>query len=80
MRVINLFALAGVCVAVGWSPSAELKTAQAVLERYQQALGGADAIGKVQSETRRGEVEGSAREARREIGIDSGHPGRSSRL
>jgi hypothetical protein len=30
----------------------------AILERYQQALGGADTIKKVQSETRRGELEG----------------------
>jgi len=59
MRAINLFALTGVYAAAGWSQSPELKTAQAVLERYQQALGGADAIGKVQSETRHGEVEGA---------------------
>src|SRR5579863_9156491 len=37
--------------------AAQLKTAEAVLERYQQALGGADAVRKVQSETRRGEIE-----------------------
>ena len=36
---------------------AQLETAQAVLERYQQALGGVDAIRGVQSETRRGKVE-----------------------
>ena len=36
---------------------AQLTTAQAVLEKYQQALGGADAIQKVLSETRRGEIE-----------------------
>jgi len=58
MRAINLFALAGVCAAAGWCQSSELKTAQAVLERYQQALGGPDAIEEVQSETRHGEVEG----------------------
>jgi hypothetical protein len=37
----------------------ELKTANAVLDRYQQALGGADAIAKVQSQTIRGELEGT---------------------
>ena len=36
---------------------APLSTAQAVLERYQQALGGVDAIRGVQSETRHGKVE-----------------------
>jgi hypothetical protein len=59
MRVINLLALTGVCAALGWSQSPELKTVHAVLERYQQALGGAEAIGKVQSETRRGGGEGA---------------------
>ena len=59
MRGINLFVLAGVGAALGWSQSSELKTAQAVLEKYQEALGGVDAIKKVQSETRRGEVTGS---------------------
>ncbi|HTS37921.1 MAG TPA: hypothetical protein VMH04_19755 [Candidatus Solibacter sp.] len=38
---------------------APLKTAAAVLDRYKQALGGADAIAKVQSETIHGEVEGA---------------------
>ena len=35
------------------------KTAAAVLDRYKQVLGGADAIAKVQSETVRGEIEGT---------------------
>jgi outer membrane lipoprotein-sorting protein len=38
---------------------AQLKTAQAVLEKYQQALGGVDAIRGVQSETRHGKIEGT---------------------
>ena len=47
-----------ICLAIACCPLiAQLKTAQAVLEKYQQALGGADAIQKVQSETRRGEIE-----------------------
>jgi len=39
----------------------ELKTRDAVLERYQQALGGAEAIQRVQSKTVHGEVESSGR-------------------
>ncbi|HUA62694.1 MAG TPA: hypothetical protein VML19_28315 [Verrucomicrobiae bacterium] len=42
-----------------WAQPGELKTATAVLERYQQALGGAVSISRIQSETRHGEVEGS---------------------
>jgi hypothetical protein len=42
-----------------WPETAQLKTANAVLERYKVALGGADAIAKVQSETVRGEIEGT---------------------
>lgn len=37
----------------------ELQTTEAVLERYKQALGGADAIQKVESETVSGEAESS---------------------
>jgi len=59
MRIIFLYVLVCAGAMLGWSQNSELKTAQAVLERYQQALGGVDAIQKVQSETRRGEVEGS---------------------
>jgi len=40
---------------------AQLKTADAVLQRYKQALGGAEAVEKVQSMTVRGEVESSAK-------------------
>jgi hypothetical protein len=36
-----------------------LKSVDEVLVRYQQALGGVDAIGKVESETSRGEIEDS---------------------
>jgi hypothetical protein len=58
MRMMNSLALAIAGALLGGSQSPEFKTTQAVLERYQQALGGADAIEKVQSETRRGEFEG----------------------
>jgi hypothetical protein len=43
--------------ASAWSQAPQLRTADAVLDRYKQALGGADAIAKVQSETVRGEIE-----------------------
>jgi hypothetical protein len=42
-----------------WPQAAQLKTADAVLERYKHALGGTDAIQKVQSEIVRGEIEGT---------------------
>jgi hypothetical protein len=41
-----------------WAQSGQFKTVDEVLERYQQALGGADAIRKVQSETVHAEVDG----------------------
>jgi len=56
MRIPGLLLLAGALAAPGWSQ--ELKTRDAVLEKYQQALGGTEAIRKVQSETRHGEAEG----------------------
>ena len=55
-RTIGSVILAGVVAALGWSQAPELKTTEAVLEKYQWALGGAEAIRKVQSETRHGEV------------------------
>ncbi len=46
--------------ACAWSQVAQLTTAAQVLDRYKQALGGTQAIAKVQSMTVRGEVESSA--------------------
>jgi len=57
MRLIRLVSVILAGSVLAWPQVAQLKTAGAVLERYQQALGGVDAIRKVQSETRRGEVE-----------------------
>src|SRR5215472_14303561 len=53
------------CVVVAmtgsiWAREGGLKTAAAVLDRYKEALGGADVIKKVQSETVRGEIESSS--------------------
>ena len=45
--------------ALVWPEFGSLRTADAVLERYKQALGGADAIAKVQSLTVHGEFEGT---------------------
>ena len=49
--------LAGALLA--WAQSGELKTVEAVLDRYKQALGGVEAIRKVQSETAHGDIEAS---------------------
>jgi hypothetical protein len=50
----TLFLFFGV---LAWPQTPPLKTAAEVLERYRQAIGGGDAIKKVQSETRHGELE-----------------------
>jgi len=42
---------------LAWPQSGQIQSAAAVLEKYQNALGGVEAIKKVQSETVRGEVE-----------------------
>jgi hypothetical protein len=57
MRLLKLAIVTLACVAPVWPQAEPLKTADAVLDRYKQALGGVDAIGKVQSETVRGEIE-----------------------
>ncbi|MFZ0279394.1 MAG: hypothetical protein WA651_01495 [Candidatus Sulfotelmatobacter sp.] len=64
MRGIRLGILLFACVGLVrpqqvWPQAAQLKTADAVLDRYKQALGGVQAIAKVQSETVRGEIEGT---------------------
>ncbi len=59
MRLMKLAIVVFACSALVWPQVGQLKTADAVLKRYQQALGGVDAIAKVQSETVRGEVEGT---------------------
>jgi hypothetical protein len=57
MRFACLAALLVTGAALAWPQAGELKTAEAVLQKYQQALGGVDVIKKVQSETRHGFVE-----------------------
>jgi hypothetical protein len=60
---MNLAILALITCTPGW-PQDRLTSAAAVLEKYQKALGGVDAIRNVQSETRRGEFEASGREGK----------------
>jgi hypothetical protein len=57
MRLIKFVLVIFACVAPVWSQAAQLKTVDAVLDRYKHVLGGADAIAKIQSETVRGEIE-----------------------
>jgi zinc protease len=57
MRFITVAILVYASQALLWPQAAELKTTEAVLEKYQRALGGVEAIKKVQSETRHGEFE-----------------------
>jgi hypothetical protein len=63
MRLVKSAIIAFASATLAW-PQAQLKTVEAVLEKYKQALGGVDAIRKVQSETRRGEAEGSGMEGK----------------
>jgi len=57
MRFLKLAIIALASVAPAWSQAVQLKTADAVLERYKHVLGGVEAVQKVQSETVRGEIE-----------------------
>ncbi len=59
MRLATITALTIAGGSLAWSQAGQLKTVQAVLEKYQRALGGSDAIKKVQFETRHGELEES---------------------
>ena len=54
--MFSLLILASLTLA---SPQARLTTISQVLDRYQTALGGTEAIRNVQSETQRGEIEAS---------------------
>ncbi|MFY9906446.1 MAG: hypothetical protein WAK62_14935 [Terriglobales bacterium] len=62
MHGIKLASLMFACITIisphaVWPETAQLQTADAVLERYKVAMGGADAVAKVQSETIHGEIE-----------------------
>ena len=64
MRLLKTAIVTFVIVSSVWAQDAPLKTAAAVLDRYKQALGGVDAIAKVQSETVHGEIEGTGMTAK----------------
>src|SRR5215471_13858080 len=64
MRMLETAVMILVSAAPVWSQAAPLKSADAVLDRYKQALGGVAAIEKVQSETVRGEVEATGMAAK----------------
>ena len=59
-RIFHSACLVVAMIGSVWAQEGGLKTAAAVLERYKEALGGADTIKKVQSETVRGEIESSS--------------------
>jgi len=59
MRLISVTILIFAAIASARAQTPELKTADAVLERYKTALGGAEKIQKVQSLTVHGEAEAS---------------------
>jgi hypothetical protein len=57
LRLMQVGTIILAASALAWPQPGQLETAQAVLEKYQQALGGVEVIKRVQSETRHGEVE-----------------------
>lgn len=59
MSLLKLAVVAFAIVGSVWAQEPELKTADAVLDRYKQVLGGVEVIQKVQSQTVHGEVEGT---------------------
>lgn len=59
MRGITLGLVLCAGAVLGWAQTGQLKTVEAVLEKYKQALGGVEAIQKVQSETAHGDIEAS---------------------
>lgn len=59
MRLLKLLILLFPPLVYTLPSAAQLTTAAQVLDRYKQALGGAEAIQKVQSMTVRGEIEGT---------------------
>jgi hypothetical protein len=61
MAIVFFASVAPLWPQVGQVRAGELKTADAVLGRYKQALGGVDAIQKVQSETVHGEIESTGK-------------------
>jgi hypothetical protein len=61
MRFVKPAAVVFLVAACAWPQAPRLTTAEQVLERYKQALGGEQAIENVQSMTVQGEVESTSR-------------------
>jgi hypothetical protein len=57
LRLVQVVTIILAGSALALPQPAQLKTAEAVLEKYQQALGGVEVIKRVRSETRHGELE-----------------------
>jgi outer membrane lipoprotein-sorting protein len=64
MRRIKFAIIILAVVAPVWAQEGQVKTVDAVLERYKQALGGVEVIARVQSETVRGEIDGTGMAAK----------------
>lgn len=64
MNPLKLAVFVVASAALVWPQEGQFKTADAVLDRYKQALGGVDATQKVQSETEHGEIEGTGMTSR----------------
>jgi uncharacterized lipoprotein YajG len=60
MRFLKPVAVVFLFTACAWPQTAQLTTAEQVLDRYKQALGGEQAIANVQSMTVQGEVESAS--------------------
>jgi hypothetical protein len=60
LQVITIVTVLFADCALVWPQSTQLKTVDAVLDNYQHALGGVEAIRNVSSETRHGEIESTA--------------------
>jgi hypothetical protein len=60
MRLLKSAAVVCLFAACSWPQTAQFTTAAQVLDRYKQALGGEQAIARVESMTVRGEAESSA--------------------
>ena len=79
MRFLSMAAVILSASALPWPQAPQLNSADAVLERYKQALGGVDAIKSVQSETTRGEIEATGCRAKRLSSVTPSPLNRSSK-
>jgi outer membrane lipoprotein-sorting protein len=59
-KSVLMLAVSILAFVSNWTHAAPLKSVDAVLDQYKQALGGVDSIAKVQSVTVHGEIDGTA--------------------